>query len=54
MSFVRNDGDAARLLSFVKLLWDLSYRVERQKLMVISWEETAVRPPNGLHIEGVS
>ena len=32
--------------------WDLSHRVERHKLMVTSWEETAVRPQHGLHIEG--
>ena len=31
-----------------------SHRVERQKLTVTSKEEFAVRPENGLHIEGAS
>ena len=34
--------------------WDLFHRVERQKLMVTSREETVVRPKNGLQIEGSS
>ena len=46
------------LICFIsKLLlrpWDLSHRVERQKIMVTSQEETAVRLKNGLRIEGVS
>ena len=36
------------------LIWDLSRRVERQKLMITSLEETAVRPQNDLHIVGAS
>ena len=34
------------LFQFVKLFlrsWDLSHRVQRQKLMVTSWEEVSVR-----------
>ena len=56
--FFRNDGDAKPVfLVFFKLLlwpWDLSKRVERQKLMLTIQEETALRPENGDHIEGAS
>ena len=55
--FFSNDGDAKPDFVIFKLLLrpsDLSHRVESQKLMVTSWEEAAVRPENGLHIEGAS
>ena len=54
----RKGGDAQPAFFVLKKLllrpWDLSHRLERQKLMVTSQEKTAVRPKNGLHIEGAS
>ena len=45
-----NHGDAKPVFFVFELLlrpWDLSHRVDRQKLMVTSKEETAVRPKKG-------
>ena len=45
-----NDGECNTRLVIFKLLlrpWDISHRVERQKLMVISREEMSVRVRKG-------
>ncbi len=48
--YFRNDGDVCTTIFVFKLLlrpWDLSHRVERQKLMVISQDEMSVRVQKG-------
>ena len=48
--FSKNNGDAKPVFLFVFVLlrpWDISHRVERQKLMVKSWEEMSVRVRKG-------